>query len=164
MTIIPSDFFDPYHTVIDELLTNDFTSYNHTIYYPAKRVSCSNCLVSNFGGISKNVYRSGGAAPFQFGSCPLCGGNGYKEEETTTTIRTRVYWEKKDWIKRGGIDIANSDVMILGKSEDLKKIMRMSYIKLNSDQNTLDTKYVLDGAPFYHGFGHRYFVAFLKQS
>lgn len=163
MTYIPADFFNDYNEVIDEFLSNDFISYDHTIYYPAKKVACSNCTVSNFGGISKNKYRSGGPAPFSFGSCPLCGGNGVKEEESTDTIRTRVYWEKKDWIKRGGVDIPNSDVMIMGFSSDLVKITRMNYIRLNTTQNVIDNKYSLDGAPFYHGFGRRYFVAFLKQ-
>ena len=127
MTLIPNGIFEIYENAVDELLTNSYTSGEHTIYYPAIKVSCDNCTVGAFGGTHKNRYKSGGVAPFSFGSCPLCGGNGFKEEESTDTLRTRVYWQKKDWIKQGNINIENSDVMIIGSSSDLPKILRMNW-------------------------------------
>jgi len=163
MNLIPDNIFTLYNSAIDDLLTSDFTSYDHTIYYPSKKVACDNCITTNFGGISKNVFRSGASSPFTFGNCPLCGGNGYREEESTDTIRTRVYWQKKDWITQGNISIPNADVMIMGHAADLPKILRMNYIKLINTQTTLTGSYALSGTPFYHGFGLRYFVAFLKQ-
>lgn len=164
MSIIPNSIFDIYNLYVDDLLVNDFTSSICCVYYPAIRASCDNCIITYFGGITRNVYKSGGSAPFQ-GSCPLCGGNGTRQEITTDTIRLRIYWDKKDWIKQGNVSIPNSDVMILGFSDDLPKILRMEEIQLVSEQNFITGKYSLSGEPFTHGFGHnRYFVAYLKRS
>lgn len=165
MTFIPSGIFNTYYNVVDELIDNNFIGKSCTIYYPPVSVSCDNCTTAHFGGISKNVYRSGGPAPFNRGSCPLCGGNGTKESETTATLRLRIYWSKKDWVKQGNIQVPEADVMIMGYSTDLSKILNMNYIKLINEQTLLDGNYTLEGTPFYHGFGHnRYFVAYLKQS
>ena len=165
MTIIPSNIFQYYHTVVDELINNNFIGKVCTVFYPAVTSSCDNCTTAFFGGISKNVSKVGASLPFFNGQCPLCGGNGTKQLVTTDTLRLRVYWDKKDWIKQGNISIPNSDVMILGFSDDLPKILRMEEIQLVSEQNFITSKYSLSGEPFTHGFGHnRYFVAYLKRS
>jgi len=165
MSIIPNSIFDIYNLYVDDLLVNDFTSSICCVYYPAIRASCDNCTTAFFGGISKNVSKVGASLPFFNGQCPLCGGNGTKQLVTTDTLRLRIYWDKKDWIKQGNISIPNSDVMILGFSDDLPKILRMEEIQLISEQNLITGRYSLSGEPFMHGFGHnRYFVAYLKRS
>jgi len=163
MSFIPSGIFSIYYNAVDELINNNFIGKSCTIYYPPKKVSCVNCTVAHFGGTSRNVYRSGGPAPFT-GSCPMCGGNGFKEEETTDTLRLRIYWERKFWIKQGNINLDDAEVMTLGFSSDLTKILRMNEILLVNEQNFIRDRYSLAAPPFMHGFGHnRYFVAYLKR-
>jgi len=161
---IPSGIFTTYFSAIDELLSNNFTSKSCLVFYPAITSSCNNCTIASFGGVSRNVYKSGGPAPFH-GQCPLCGGNGTKQVVTTDTLRLRIYWSKKDWIKQGNISIPDADVMILGFSSDLPKIIRMEEMQLVNEQSYLTGKYKLVAEPFFHGFGlNRYFVAYLVRS
>lgn len=159
---IPNEVFTIYREVVDELLTNINTSNSCTVYYPPLKTECSNCTTGFFGGISKNVYRHGGPAPFE-GMCPLCGGNSYLETENTDTLRLRIYWSKKDWLKIGAGDIPQADVMVIGWMADLPKIERMNEIQLVSDQN-VSGRYRLSSKPRPWGFGKdKYFISFLVQ-
>lgn len=153
--MIPSGIFSIYYNVCDEILNNNYLSNLYTVYYPPIKQSCSNCNTGYFGGVSKNVYKHGGPAPFT-GSCPLCGGNGYRELESTDTLRLRVYWSRKDWIKISNIDISQAQVMIIGFKTDINKIERMNEIELNG-------RYRLLSKPQSHGFGDRYFIAYLYE-
>ena len=77
---IPTGLVSVYQDMGDALL--EFGNFRkvHKVVYPPRLVSCINCVTSTIGGISTNTYKSGGPAPFN-GSCPLCGGNAYREEE-----------------------------------------------------------------------------------
>lgn len=153
--MIPSGIFQIYYDVCDDILANDYLSNLYTIYYPPLKTVCTNCNTGHFGGVSKNVYKHGGPAPFT-GQCPLCGGNGYSETENTATLRLRVYWSRKDWIKIANVNVAQAQVMIIGHKADLPKIHRMNEIELNG-------RYRLLTKPQSHGFGDKYFIAFLHE-
>jgi len=164
MTIsIPNSLWDKYHEACDFFINNDIIGRDCTIIYPPKRTSCANCTVRMIGGNSSNVYRNGGPAPFTFGNCPLCGGSGYKETETTDTIRLRIYWNRADWIKVGGINIQDADIMVIGFISDVPKISRAIEILLAKDQQESRYRASLISPPVPHGFGrNRYFIAYLK--
>lgn len=161
---IPSTVFTQYYEACDLFIDNDHIGKSCTLYYPPKRVECANCTISHFGGISTNVYRHGGPAPFYGGKCSLCGGNGFSEEEVTTTIRLRIYWNKRDWNKVNNIQIPEADVMVIGYSADVVNFQRASYIILVAGQDFIRQKFELACEPFLHGFGKsRYFIGFLKR-
>src|SRR5688572_25162626 len=105
MTItIPVSLKEKYYDIMNNIfLTDNFFSRLCKIYYPPKRVSCNDCTTAQLGGISTNVFQHGGPAPFTNAGCTYCGGNGYKEEEVTDTVRLRIYWNKRDWIKTGSV-------------------------------------------------------------
>lgn len=156
MFIIPSGIFQTYYDICDDILSNNYLSGNYTLYYPPLKTSCSNCVTGFFGGISKNVYKHGGPAPFE-SVCPLCGGNGYKEIESTDSVRLRVYYNPRDWIKIANLNIPKAEVMIIGFMSDIVKIERMNEI-------LLDVRYRLSSKPVPHGFGkNRYFISFLER-
>lgn len=162
--LIPSGIFNIYYQAVDELINNNFVGKSCTVYYPPITSNCANCTTSYFGGTSKNVYKHGGPAPFTLGNCPLCGGNGVKQVQNTDTLRLRVYWERRDWIKQGSYNIPDADVMVIGFTSDISKIIQMEEIELINEQSFVNGRYVLSGEPFTHGFGHnRYFVAYLKR-
>lgn len=161
---IPNELFDKYREVCDYLIDHNNFGKACTIYYPPLKEECSNCETGLDGSTSTNVYRRGGPAPFGFGSCPLCGGNGYRETESTDSIRLRLYWSKKDWSKFG-VKIPDADVMCIGYLSDLPKFKRANSISLISEQKHEDFRFVTACEPFPHGFGHnRYFICFLKRT
>lgn len=165
MTItVPDGLFDKYQEACDFFIDNDNIGRLCTIIYPAKRTECENCIVKPVGASSTSVYRHGGPQPFSFGNCPLCGGSGYKEVENTDTIRLRIYWTRKEWLKvANSIGIDDADVMVIGYMSDLPKLQRAIEIKLAKDQNEAEYRCTLAGKPTPWGFGKdRYFAALLK--
>ena len=162
--VIPSSIWAKYYEITDTFISDNHIGKECTIYYPPIKEECSNCIFYNFGGVSKNRYRSGGPAPFQGGNCLLCGGNGFREIENTGSIRLRIYHNMKDWVKVNNIVIPNADIQVIGFASDLPNLVRANEIRLISEQNVLDQRYQLAAEPFLHGFGHsRYFIAFLKR-
>lgn len=167
MTInVPTGLVDKYYEACNFFIDNDIIGRSCTIVYPPKRTTCSNCTVRTVGSTSTNVYKHGGPAPFQFGNCPLCGGNGYSESEVTDTIRLRIYWNRAEWIRvAGSVNIPDSDIMIIGYMTDLPKLKRATEILLAKDQKEAEYRTTLMGKPVPWGFGrNRYFVAFLKSA
>lgn len=161
--IIPSSVWTKYYEMADVFISDNQIGKNCTLYYQPIWNECTNCTVNHFGGTSTNSYRHGGAAPFN-GKCPLCGGSGRREEETTGSIRLRIYHSRRDWIKVNNINIPDATVQIIGYAIDLPNLLRANEVRLISEQNVLDQRYQLAGAPFLHGFGHnRYFIAHLKR-
>lgn len=162
---IPSGTFTLYHDVCDELLTCTYTSSACTIYYPPRRIACDNCEIQHFSGQSKAVYKHGGPAPFYNGKCPLCHNSSTKEIEDIDSIRLRIYWQSKDWIRPvGNIVAPNAVCQVIGFATDLPKLLKANEIELIADSPYLGTRFQLEGNPFMHGFGkNRYFIAYLKQ-
>lgn len=164
MTItLPDGLIDKYKEACDFFLNNNIIGRDCTVLYPPKKTACNNCSVKMIGSTSTNVYKHGGPAPFNFGKCPLCGGNGYSEVQTTDTVRLRIYWNRADWIKVGGINFDNADVMVIGFMTDFTKITRAVEIWLAKDQTETKYRATLVGKPNPHGFGRdTYFVTYLK--
>jgi hypothetical protein len=94
----------------------------------------------------------------------MCGGNGFKEEEATDTLRLRIYWDRKDWIRvAGNIVVDDASVMVIGYMVDLPKLKQAIEVILASANNEGVYRAVLVGEAFPHGFGRdRYFMAFMK--
>jgi hypothetical protein len=164
MTIsINSNVFNKYREVMDFFLEDDNFSRICTINYPPIKEICEHC--QSLAGSAVNSYQHGGPAPFNFNSCDYCGGSGYREKESTTTIRLRIYWNKKDWIKHGNIVLPDAQCMIIGKIEDLKNLMNAQFISIISEENIMKMEYTLACEPFFHGFGKKnYFVAYLQRA
>lgn len=160
---IPDSIFETYSEVVDYLYSSNEISENCKIYYPFTKQECPNCVYNPYGG-GTNIYKPGGPEAFSFGLCPLCNGVGYKEVETTDTIKLRVYWSPKVWVKMNGVDKPDGKVQIIGKIENLPKVIRANKIEIFSDKTHLTSwMYNLDGEPIFHGFGAREFVALLKR-
>lgn len=164
MTIsIPNLVWDKYYEACDFFLNDNHVGRDCTIVYPPKRIPCNNCIIKPVGAASVNVYRTGGPAPFSFGTCPLCGGDGYSETEVTDTIRLRVYWNRSEWLRIGGnINVEDAEAMIIGFMVDLPKVQRATELILVKDNN-VNYRVVLMGKPTPWGFGkNRYFTVLVK--
>lgn len=165
MTIsLPNGMIDKYNEACDFFINSDVIGRSCTLVYPPKRTPCINCIVKAVGTTTTNTYRHGGPAPFNFGSCPLCGGNGYKETEITGTIRLRIYWNRAEWLKiAGSINIDDAEIMVIGFMSDLPNFRKAIEILLAKDQKEAEYRTTLAGKPNPWGFGrNRYFIAYLK--
>lgn len=164
MTIsIPNSLWDKYNEACDFFLDDNHIGRACTVVYPPKRVACVNC-VTPAGSTTTNVYRHGGPMPFSFGGCPMCGGNGYKEEESTDSIRLRIYWTRSDWIRIAGSIVAeDAEIMVIGYMSDMTQFRQASNILLADSNNEANYRASVVGKPTPWGFGRsRYFMAFLK--
>ena len=95
-----------------------------TIVYPEKRTTCPNCITNTFGGRGVNTYKAGGPIPFNRGTeCPNCGGEGFKNEETTDSVELRIYYRRRDFIDVGfNADIPNNVIQAVGLMSDYEKL------------------------------------------
>lgn len=165
MVSIPDALFTKYKNTADDFIMLNF-GVNCRLIYPARRILCANCVFDSIGQKSANRYKHGGPAPFNFGYCPVCGGEGYKEDEEFDSIKMRVYMRSEDF--QGGIQGAHApdaDAQVIGFMYDLPKFDRANEIILNTDQENYKTwKFSKSGEAVPHGFKRdRYFMAFLKR-
>lgn len=162
MTInIPVAVFEKYKEVCDYFLNSDQFSRACTLYYPPIKIPSDNHPYTTNG----SIYQHGGPANQGGEPNPYSGGQGYKDQEVTDSIRLRIYWNKKKWISAGGVTVADADVQVIGFIADLPKLIACDSVELVTEQAQVRGTYKLLGTPFYHGFGKtNYFVAFLKRS
>lgn len=160
---ITNDAFNIYYETVDWMLTNDHISEVCKVFYQSVQDKCPNCVYNN--GLPTNLYNGTGPYPFSFGLCPLCNGQGYKEVEQTESFRLRVYWNQKDWRKIvGKIEYPDCKCMVLGSVNNLSKLTKANKIQIFTNSGNYNTWYFkLLGEPFLHGFGSRYFGAYLDR-
>jgi len=166
MEVPDSLFFNQYFETVDSFLTSEFTSYNCILHYTPRHIACINCVFDGKGGT--NVYNGTGPMSFTFGLCPVCNGKGFKDEEVTETIRFRIYGEKNNFIKghsqTNNIEYSDGSLQIIGHLSDVPKVVKANKILVNSDEEKYRKwEYKLNSEPFKHGFGNRYFLAYLKR-
>lgn len=172
MTIsIPDGLWAKYYEAADFFLDDDHIGRRCKVVYPPKRIECVNCTTGMVGSSVANFYKHGGPAPFQFGSCPVCGGSGFSEQESTDTLRLRIYWTKKDmariapYVDAGTLKVADGVVLVIGYMSDLTKLKQAAEVILIDEQTHEDFRFQLYSEPYPHGFGkNRYFAAYLKRT
>lgn len=166
MVDIPQSVFDIYNDTVDDMINQNF-GINCKIIYPPTRVQCNNCVFDSIGRKSANRYAHGGPAPFNFGVCPTCGGAGYREQESEDTIKMRVYYTPKEFIKIANlVNIPDGAVMVIGFLTDSLKIKNSYRIIINSDLEGLASGvYEKLEEPVPWGFKkNRYFRCVLKRA
>ena len=102
--------------------------FNRTckLVYPERRQTCENCVTNTFGGRSTNTYNSGCPIPFnRGGNWPLCGGEVYKNVESTDSVELRIYYNRRDFIDVGfSADIPNNVIQTVGYMDDYPKLTK----------------------------------------
>lgn len=164
--MIPSSIWDLYNDVADDFINDNFGE-DCVLVYPPNQTECPNCIVDLIGRKSSNRYKSGGPYYFQNGMiCPYCNGEGFYNNEPTETIKLRVYWSPKDWVKTGTtLAIPDGSIQIIGFLSDLPKVMQAASIKvINKNDAHMTLSFVRIREPFYHGFKkNRYFTMYLGR-
>lgn len=159
-----------YDDIMNQLLENNESSSNVTLYYPSTFEDCTNCEFTDWG-VS---HRSGGPQPFTLGGCPQCGSSNSKYEvETSEVIRLRIYSVdptsfSRHKFKEMGISLQQpqGELLTIGYLDDLRKVKSCNYAVMFSDQesSTGSLRYNLSSEPLPHGFGKdTYFYCFWKR-
>ena len=128
MTInIPSDVFSKYEEFADAMIA-DFG------------VACKLVYIEQVQEITESVPRAkqrrtmdiqdrNDPAGFARGS------DTYKTVENTENITLRVYWNKKDWVKIGDLNLPDGAIQTIGYLTDLTKINKAASLIVNSDND-----------------------------
>ena len=138
-----------------------------TLVYPERRQTCENCVTNTFGGRSTNAYKSGGPDPFNQGElCPLCGGEGYKNVESTESVELRIYYSRRDFIDVGfNADIPNNVIQTVGYMDDYEKLTKAKELLVDvGDAN--QGRYKRISEPYNQGFKQnptQYIVIFWER-
>ena len=135
MTInIPSGIFQTYFDVVDYLIDEPHIGKNITLGSEARKNKTKSYNTSFEDlDIETEVFRE--------------------------SIRARLYYAPRDWVKSSGVEWVDGRIQIIGRWEDVAKIERCSYLYIDSS----NTKMKLMAKPLRHGFANelKYFVAFL---
>lgn len=144
-----------------------------TLVYPPTDSECINCLSDPTTGRSANIYRTGGPIPFTDHTlCPWCGGAGRRYENTTGSIRMRVYW--------GGMEVNAAVrqfhnipehiqnpaglVFVIGYMVNLPSFERSESILINSNIERKEWRFIRASEAIPWGFNkNRYFAAMLTR-
>ena len=95
------------------------------------------------------------------------GNKTFKEVETFETIRLKVYWDSKDWVKVGGnIVTGDTAIQTIFFASDLDKIQRAKYLIVNNAiKDQKEFRFTKAGEPFPMGLRqYRYFGCFWKRA
>lgn len=167
MVSIPQKVFDKYKEFADCMI-NDL-GVNCKLIYPPVYEDCDNCVFDVIGQKSSGRYKNGGPAPFNFGHCPICKGEGVKAVEDTEIIKLRFYQlsNREIGVPTGMRQIADSirtaggTAFVVGFIYDLPKFDSANKILINSDMsNYKDWLYQKATEPVFYGLDkQRYFVA-----
>jgi hypothetical protein len=123
-----------------------------TLVYPAKTVSCTNCIFDTQNNRSSNRPRSGAPQPFNPGStCPACAGKGLKLQPATELLHLKCTWDNKRFHKPfayNDIRLANSLVELKCHISHLPKLLKAEYIIVNTEMEPyVRQKYRMVGEP-----------------
>lgn len=162
---IPQELFDLYYKTCDDFIDLNF-GVSCILFYGPNRDICPNCNYNPITKRSSNTYKSGGPIPFQDSICPYCDGVGFTEDEATETIKLRVYFTPKHWVKINmPLNINDSSIQIIGHIVDMPKIRNAKKIRVCAEQSGyMNFDYILAGEPVLHGFKrNKYFIAMLNR-
>lgn len=102
------------------------------LVYPGKWTPCANCVADPIGNKSSNFWRHGGPAPFPNGTtCPMCNGQGRREEEQTEILTFSCDWQPKPFqfpIANARVRVAASRLTTKGFIADLPKVRKAAYL------------------------------------
>lgn len=150
--------FAKYFEVADWFINSNFIGQECTVVYPPIKVACTNPQHEVVGLGNIGIAAFGGPTTY---SCEYCSNTLTIEQESTATIRLRLYWERKNWIKIGTVGFPDADCMVIGFMSDLAKFNNAKEIVFS--KNEIEWRMTSACKPFPHGFGkNRYFVGYLK--
>lgn len=158
MVSIPSGVFTKYNEFADAMIA-DF-GVNCQLVYTEKIEEISESIPRPKQRRSLNVQDRNDSSGFSRGT------KKYKTVENTENIKLRVYWNKKDWIKIGDIDVPDGSIQTIGYLTDITKINKAKALIVNTDVDGYEEyRFEKTAESFPWGFKqNRYVVCFWSRS
>lgn len=156
---IPESVFEKYYDVIDSTITDIF-GVDCELMFIEKVEEISNSFDNIPENKSINAHRRK-ADNYKRGN------KTFKEVEKLETIRLKVYWDSKSWVKAGGdIVIPDTGIQTIFFGTDLERIMRAKYLLVNNTiKDKRQYKFTMFGEPFPMGLRqYRYFGCFWQRA
>lgn len=132
LDIITDDMKTLHSNMIDGLIEGNSVPCQ-LIFSGTRFTSCANCIFSPATGKSSNKYLTGGPAPFSFGTCPICHGDGKIEDIQTQDVNLAVIFNSKEWIVSVPVDSPDEFVQTLCTITLLSTLKRANQIVVNTD-------------------------------
>lgn len=161
--VIPSAILDEADWIIDSFI--DTLGRNCKLIYPPKDSECPNCIFDTGTKRSSGIYKTSGPSPFaNYTVCPVCGGEGRSVKSIEESIKLRVYWSPKEWIRIPiPASTSNAVAQVIGYITDLPKLKMAQSIILESNIDNYHTYKVQPmGEALPHGFQRRYFIQYME--
>lgn len=156
---IPESVFDKYYDIIDSTITNIF-GIDCTLVFVEQVEEIANTFDNIPHNKSINAHR-------QHGGDYKRADKTFKEVETRETIRLKVYWDSKSWVKAGGdIVVPDNSIQTIFFATDLDKIMRAKYLLVHQTiEDQREYRFTKFGEPFPMGLRqYRYFGCFWQRA
>ena len=162
--IIPQYILDLYDTTVNDFNESNF-GVNCKLFYGTNRTICPNCIYNEALSVSTNIYLTGGPIPFTTGVCPYCDGIGFKEVQASESIKLRVYYERKSFIKMEvPINVVDGAIQTIGSIEYLNKCKRCNHMIANSDLEIYNQyRFILASDPVPFGLTKKEFIAYWNR-
>lgn len=142
---IPSTVFTKYKEFADAMIA-DF-GVNCKLVYTEQVEEISEDVPRVKQRRSMNIQDRNDAAGFARGS------KKFKTVENTEDIKLRVYWNRKDWVKVGEIDIPDGAIQTIGYLSDFTSINKAKALIVNSDiDGYREYRFIKAAEPFPWGF------------
>lgn len=155
---IPSTVFTKYQEFADGMISN--FGINCQLVYTEKVEEITESVPRVKQRRSLNIQNRNDPAAFARGS------KKYKTVENTEDIKLRVYWNRKDWVKIGEIDVPDGAIQTIGYLTDLPKVNKAKSLIVNTDVSGYERyDFVKTAEPFPYGLQqNRYFVCFWSRT
>lgn len=156
---IPESVFQKYYDVIDSTITNIF-GIDCDLIFVETIEEVSNTFDNIPQNKSINAHRQNTGDYKRENKT-------FREVEKRETIRLKVYWDSKSWVKVGGDIVApDTGIQTIFFATDLDKIMRAKYLAVHQTiADKREYRFVKQGEPFPMGLRqNRYFGCFWKRA
>src|SRR6056300_1436994 len=123
---IPESVFTKYYDIIDSTI-NDIFGIDCQLVFTEKVEEISDTFDNIPYNKSVNAHR-------RRSDNYKRGEKTFKEVEKKETIRLKVYWDSKSWIKAGGdIVVPDNSIQTIFFASDLDKVMRAKYLLVHDN-------------------------------
>ena len=155
---IPSAVFTKYKEFADGMISNFGVTCQ--LIYTEKIEEISESVPRPKQRRSLNIRDRNDTAGFARGT------KKYKTTENTEDITLRVYWNKKDWVKIGEIQVPDGSIQTIGYLSDLPKLNKAKALIANKDVSGHEEyRFVKAAEPLPYGLKQdRYVVCFWSRS
>jgi hypothetical protein len=156
---IPESVFDKYYDIIDSTI-NDIFGVDCKLVFVDRVEEISNSYDNVPHNKSINAHRQRVGDHRREDKV-------YQDVERTETIRLKVYWDSKSWVKVGGnIVVADNAIQTIFFATDLERVMRANYLVVHdSIADKKDFRFIKSGEPFPMGLRqNRYFGCFWRRA